>query len=119
MRCPALQMLAGPARGVIWLAVVMQLVWVLWQVAPGAGRLAPAVDVCVAPRSRSASLTMAFSGVAAARLTGTVLFPAGDEPHYLIIAQSLWRDGDLKIENNHARRDYNEYFAPRPRAPLS
>ena len=25
-------MLAGPARGVIWLAVVAQLVWVLWQV---------------------------------------------------------------------------------------
>ena len=38
---------------------------------------------------------------AAARLTGTVLYPAGDEPHYLVIAQSLWRDGDLKIENNH------------------
>ncbi len=27
-----------------------------------------------------------------------------------MIAQSLWRDGDLKIENNHTRGDYQEYF---------
>ena len=45
------------------------------------------------------------------RLTGTSLFPSGDEPHYLVIAQSLWRDGDLKIENNHQRGDYREYFS--------
>ena len=46
------------------------------------------------------------------RLTSTALFPSGDEPHYLVIAQSLWRDGDLKIENNHQRGDYREYFEP-------
>ena len=40
-----------------------------------------------------------------------MLFPAGDEPHYLVIAQSLWRDGDFKIENNHQRGDYREYFS--------
>jgi hypothetical protein len=37
--------------------------------------------------------------------------PGGDEPHYLIITQSLWLDGDLRIENNHTRRDYAEYFS--------
>ena len=26
------------------------------------------------------------------------------------MAQSLWRDHDLKIENNHQRGDYREYF---------
>jgi hypothetical protein len=45
---------------------------------------------------------------AAARLAPLV--PGGDEPHYLVIAQSLWRDGDLRIENNHQRGDYLEYF---------
>ena len=35
----------------------------------------------------------------------------GDEPHYLIITQSLLRDGDIRIENNHQRGDYRAYFA--------
>jgi hypothetical protein len=38
------------------------------------------------------------------------MVPGGDEPHYLVITQSLLYDGDLKIENNHARRDYQSYF---------
>ena len=54
--------------------------------------------------------TALVSGVTASRFTGTVLAPAGDEPHYLVIAQSLWRDGDFRIENNHQRGDYREYF---------
>src|SRR5258708_3963858 len=29
----------------------------------------------------------------------------GDEPHYLLIAQSLWADGDLDVGNNYAQRD--------------
>src|SRR4029077_3326449 len=54
--------------------------------------------------------TAIIAGAAAWKLTGTNIFPGGDEPHYLVIAQSLWRDHDLKIENNHARGDYKEYF---------
>lgn len=38
------------------------------------------------------------------------MVPGGDEPHYLVITQSLLSDGDLKIENNHTGRDYAPYF---------
>jgi hypothetical protein len=34
----------------------------------------------------------------------------GDEPHYLVITESLLRDGDLQIENNHQRGDYRSFF---------
>ena len=37
--------------------------------------------------------------------------PGGDEPHYLVIAHSLLADGDLQIENNHTRRDYQAFWA--------
>jgi hypothetical protein len=40
----------------------------------------------------------------------SAILPAGDEPHYLVIADSLRYDGDLKIENNHRSRQYLEYF---------
>ena len=36
--------------------------------------------------------------------------PAGDEPHYLVITQSLIKDADLRIENNHRARDYAAYL---------
>ena len=36
--------------------------------------------------------------------------PGGDEPHYLVITQSLLTDGDLRIGNNHERRDYAAYY---------
>lgn len=51
-----------------------------------------------------------LTALAAWRITNTTLLPNGDEPHYLVIAQSLWRDGDLRIQNNHDRGDYREYF---------
>jgi hypothetical protein len=34
---------------------------------------------------------------------------SGDEPHYLLMAQSLWREGDLDLRDNLAREDWREY----------
>ena len=57
-----------------------------------------------------------LAGVLAAVVYGFAAFhvgpaiPAGDEPHYLVITQSLLRDRDLRIENNHRRGDYRTYF---------
>ena len=53
-------------------------------------------------------LTLALAGLAAWSAAPRV--PGGDEPPYLVITQSLLKDGDLKIENNHAARDYAAYF---------
>ena len=106
---PALQALAGPLGAIVWLSVAALQVWVLWQ-----SRLITARSIeRWSLRSVSIAIfvaTAAVAGLAAERLTGTALFPSGDEPHYLVIAQSLWRDHDLKIENNHQRGDYREYF---------
>jgi hypothetical protein len=35
--------------------------------------------------------------------------PSGDEPHYLVITQSLLKDGDLDLDNNHRNRDYASF----------
>ena len=35
----------------------------------------------------------------------------GDEPHYLVLTHSLLVDQDLRIENNHRNRDYQEFHA--------
>jgi hypothetical protein len=41
---------------------------------------------------------------------------SGDEPHYLLMAQSLWREGDLDLRDNFEREDWREY-TPGPVAP--
>jgi hypothetical protein len=107
---PALQVFAGPVRGVVWLVILTQWIWTLGQ--------ARIVRADWLQRATAKQLmfgiglaTAVLGGAAAIRFTETVLYPAGDEPHYLVIAQSLWRDGDLKIEDNHTRGDYREYLS--------
>ena len=108
-RWPVLQALSGPMAVVVWLGVAGLQVWVLWQ----ARLITPrAIERWTIARVMAGifAATVILSGLAASRLTRTAVFPSGDEPHYLVIAQSLWRDGDLKIENNHTRDDYKEYY---------
>jgi hypothetical protein len=59
-------------------------------------------------------LALGLYGFTAAQLRAWT--PLGDEPHYLVITQSLILDGDLKIENNHRRRDYAAFY-PGPLKP--
>ena len=108
-RWPALQALAGPLGALVWLSVAALQVWVLWQarlITPRAIERWPVSAVMLA----IFLATSAAAGLAATKLTATGLFPSGDEPHYLVITQSLLRDGDLKIQNNHQRGDYREYY---------
>lgn len=116
-RWPLVQVLAGPFRWVVWAGVAGQLTWLalrLRDLRPAAAR-APRRAISSSRRLTQQTalvglLSLVAFAAAASRLTHTPLFPSGDEPHYLVIAQSLWRDGDLRIENNHARGDYREYF---------
>lgn len=99
-RLPFLLVLAGPVRlvvaavaGAAALRAVMRPHWMTF------GRLRPAVLVV-------SFILYATFGLLNAQRVG----PGGDEPHYLIIAQSLLADGDLKIENNHRQREYRAFW---------
>ena len=125
--------LSAPAAAPLWLALVALLPRVPGPIPPAFLLFDGPLGwfVCVTPviivaieagRSRWAQLLEApvrtqlgIAGLCAACLYGAAawriapVIPGGDEPHYLIIAQSLLTDGDLRIENNHARRDYQSY----------
>jgi hypothetical protein len=67
------------------------------------------------PERTAGALAFAVFTVAAWQVSPSV--PGGDEPHYLIITQSLLKDGDLRIENNHRNGDYRAFYAgelPKP-----
>lgn len=104
-----------PAPFLIWVGPMSALLW--------GGALASALALARPrwPRSLSHLLTdgkrapWVAGALALAVYAGGVWqladrVPGGDEPHYLIIADSLRRDGDLQIENNHRERQYLTYI---------
>lgn len=106
-----------------WLPVPLPLSAFLWS---GASRIwlwvaIAAALIALAPRPRgvrpwSPRRSAAIAGLLAGLAYGLGAWavaprhPAGDEPHYLVITQSLLADLDLKIENNHRQGDYRDYF---------
>ena len=108
---PVLRVFAGPGRLLVWLVVASQVAWSV--LGTGRGR-----RVVVRMRAWSAfgSYLVVFAasavlfGVAALTMAPSGIFPGGDEPHYLVITQSLLGDHDLRIDNNHARQDYAAYY---------
>ncbi|MCX6552830.1 MAG: hypothetical protein NTY02_17820, partial [Acidobacteria bacterium] len=106
-----------PPAALIWTGPIT---WIVWAAIAGAVLASGSPGGAIAARSRpwlgdprrapwAAFVCAALLYTATAHQL-SALVPGGDEPHYLVIAQSLWRDGDLRIENNHQRGDYLEYF---------
>jgi hypothetical protein len=98
---PAFLVWSGPLVLTVWLAAAAIVVLPMLDTASISSWR---VNTTLAP----GLLALIIFSCAAWRVAPTV--PTGDEPHYLIITQSLLSDGDLKIENNHRRGDYRAYY---------
>jgi hypothetical protein len=94
----------GHAAAWVWIAIAALLA------APAAARIIKRFGSAGSP-ARSAALAGVLSLVAYSLGAWATApqHPNGDEPHYLIITQSLLKDHDLQIENNHRDRDYRIY----------
>ena len=86
----------------LWIAVLMLMVVSIprEQAAIGAAIRAP----------RIAAGVMAGAIFALSAWGAAPMIPGGDEPHYLIITQSLLLDRSLTIEDVHRRGDYRAYY---------
>jgi hypothetical protein len=99
--------IALPAALLLWTGPLAILVWV-----GVAAAMAPRFVRITSPgRPQVVAGVLAFAIGAVAWWQVAPQVPGGDEPHYLVITQSLLKDGDLDIRNNHRRRDYAS-FAP-------
>jgi hypothetical protein len=61
-----------------------------------------------APRATAGAIAAVIFGLSA--WGAAPMIPGGDEPHYLIITQSLLLDHSLTIEGVHRRGDYHAYY---------
>lgn len=102
---PAFLLWHGPLAVLVWGLVLLGLLAPVWS---GLFRTRWATS----PRHAPLLLAALTTGLLlAAAWNVRPVIPSGDEPHYLVITQSLLLDGDLRIENNHQREDYLRYTA--------
>lgn len=95
----------GPIEIGVWALVILGLVGRVGRVGFSAARnqhpgLAPVTAALIAALAYGAAASVLHEHL-----------PIGDEPHYLMITQSLLKDGDLRIENNHKNRDYASFMS--------
>ena len=104
-----LRAFAGPITWVIWIVITGLVCMTALAVRRPLRRTSR--DSSLVPRHSSLNrlvgtvivflATLAAAGTAGVRLRDTLTYPSGDEPHYMVVMQSLWRDHDLKIQNNY------------------
>jgi len=93
----------GPMLGALWIGILLVVVW------PWLARAGSRVAAWSPAAQRRLAVAIAAAIYLCAAWRMAPVLPGGDEPHYLIITQSLLTDGDLRIENNHQRHDYLAY----------
>src|SRR5574341_611583 len=110
-RLPSLGLLRGPAALVlVAVAACLVAARVLARRQPGwaaALARAPAWLLLLAAGTLYAGIGLRYAGR---------LQVSGDEPHYLVMAQSLWRDHDLDLRDEYDGEEWAE-FAPGPLRP--
>jgi hypothetical protein len=106
---------AGSIRWLVWTVVAVAVISTMATMATMAttfrsDRVPGIVATSLRERPRLCAGVLSFLLFAVAAWQVSPSLPGADEPHYLVITQSLLLDGDLKIENNHRRGDYRAYF---------
>ncbi len=96
----------GPLEALVWLLVLLGFIIE----SRGLGRSFGHRWLTDPTRAPFAAALIASVCATGAFINVKGVVPAGDEPHYLVITQSLLLDGDLRVENNHRRGDYLSYF---------
>ena len=99
---PALEVARGPAG---WIALAIACAVAGHRALAGSAS-APRRPIAPAPRALFAAAAVLY--VAMGLWYASRLRVSGDEPHYLLMAQSLWREGDLDLADNLAREDWRE-----------
>jgi hypothetical protein len=100
-----------PAAALLWTGPILTVVWVAVIAGVSFERLSGARGSVLTDPHRApvVAAVAAFALFGASAVWLSPILPDGDEPHYLILAQSLIKDGDLRIENNHRQGDYLDY----------
>jgi hypothetical protein len=104
---PGLGVLTGP------LGVLLLLVGAALTV----GRAAPRLPRPPVPPASALFVLAALVASAIGLHYARAVEPSGDEIDYLLMAQSVWREGDLDLRDNFERGDHLEYLGGYDRMP--
>lgn len=93
----------GALTGPIWIAVAIGLASIVARMPPS--------RVAMSPRGHLAGAALAGCVVfGAAAWSASASIPGGDEPHYLVITQSILSGHGLNVASTYARGAYREYY---------